>query len=139
MILNVKTVILLILTTMFFSCKINHSDIKAEKFFWYYKTRKINRVLIDTRTVTEYQQAHIPEAYNVPINSSDFKAKINQELLNAGDVWIIFAYAQNKKSTQEMKAKLSKLYKRHFPLKGPTAIYYLEGGYEKWIELPENK
>ena len=131
-----NTIILFLISSMFFSCKINHSDIKAEKFSWYYKTRKIHRVLIDTRPVDVYEKGHIPEAVNIPISEIEFKKKLKSKLpKNATDVWIIFVYAQDESSTRKVKKQLTKIYKRHFPFKGPTALFYIEGGYQKWLEV----
>lgn len=134
-----KTISLFLIMSIFLGCKINHSDIKIEKFSWYYKTRKIHKILIDTRSVKAYQKGYIPDAFNVHVLEPEFKKLVKSKLSpKATDVWIMFVYAQDAKGTEKLREKLSKFYKRHFPFKGPTVIYYLECGYEKWLELPEN-
>ncbi len=132
------TVVLFLIISMFFSCKIGHSDIKAEKFSWYYKTRKIHKILIDTRSVKAYEKGHIPEAINLRVSEPEFKKLVKSKLSpKATDVWIMFVYAQDAASTKKVRKQLTKIYKRHFPFKGPTAVHYIEGGYKRWLDHAE--
>ena len=120
---------------IFPGCKISHRDIKPEKFYWYYKTRKINKILIDTRLEQKYKKDKIPGAKNIQLSGPDFKATVKQAFTVAPkDVWVIFVYAQDKNETGKLKSGMGKLYKSHIPFKGPTAIYYLKDGY-KYLPL----
>ncbi len=131
------TVSLISFAAFLSSCSINHRDIKPEKFRWYYKTRKVRKLLVDTRDPERYREKHIENAVNIPLREPEFKKKIKEAVAQkADDVWVLFVYAEDEKSTLVLKNKLEELYSRHFPFSGPGAVFYLQGGF---ISLPGEK
>ncbi len=130
----------LISFTVFLSgCSINHKEIKPDRFRWYYKTRKIRKLLVDTRDPERYREKHIEDAVNIPLTEPEFKKKIKETVARKGDdVWVLFVYADDRKGTLLLKNKLEMLYTRHLPFSGPGAVFYLQGGFNSLLHEKED-
>jgi len=88
---------------------------------------KENTVVIDVRTLGEYNQGHIEKAVHIDISSSDFKTKINE--LDKSKTYIIYCRTQNRssaalnymkengfKTLYNLKNAISTLTENNFPL-----------------------
>jgi rhodanese-related sulfurtransferase len=121
-------------------CKVHYKPISAKSFSHFCRTRKIFHLLIDTREPERYQKGKIRNAINIPISDPDFKSKV-QDLLPSQitDVWILVIYAENKVETKKVTTQLKEMYVWHPPFKGPTAIFYADGGYFEWLKFQSKK
>ena len=112
------------------ACKTTYHAVSPKKFTWYYKTRKINKILVDTRPKERYKASNLPDSKHVPLDSPNLKEQVLAQFeRRPRDVWVLFVYAHTKKDTDAMLDQLKKVYTYHWPLSGPTAIYYLDGGF----------
>ncbi len=134
---KLKLIYVIPVLLLFSGCSVNHRYIKPEKFRWYYKTRKVRTLLVDTRNRKRYRGGHIEGAVNIPFPEPGFKKKIKEAVApKTGDIWVLFVYAEDEKSTLVLKKNLEELYSRHFPFSGPGSVFYLQGGF---ISLPAEK
>lgn len=90
----------------------NWNDLKSE-----------NAILVDVRTVQEFEQGHLCEAKNVDFKATDFKAKI-QELPKDS---IIYVYCKTGVRSENAATLMTKL--------GYRNVVNLEGGFSSFIEL----
>lgn len=128
--MNKTTYILLAIIFIFGSCKTAFYPIAREKFEWYYKTRKVNKILIDTRSEIQYKRSNLKYSIHIPIDTKNLKKQIFSRFKKEpDDIWILFVYAHTKQETTLMLQKLEKIYSHHLPFSGPTAVYYLKGGF----------
>ncbi|MCB1201741.1 MAG: rhodanese-like domain-containing protein [Leptospiraceae bacterium] len=119
-----------------FSSTTDHVEVPVDRYLRYYQTRKIYSFLVDVRAKREFEKGHLPGAVNIPFNSNDFKHSVEEALPHQPkDVWVLFVYAADENQTQEYKAELKKIYNSHKMFSGPTALYYVQGGYEAWAKL----
>ncbi len=129
----IKYILPVLLLFLYTGCSVTYKSISNKNFYWYYKTRKVRTVLIDLRPAEKFKKGHMPGAVNIELTDKNFKKKIKHSVgKNAKDVWIIFAYSHDKRSTEEMLKKFQKLFKYHAPFKGPAGIFYLKDGFIHW-------
>lgn len=101
-------------------------------FEHFFKTRKVYSLLVDTRSVADFEQNHLPNAHNIPM-AEDFLAKVDAllEAKNAPKSLLLFLYAADETKTGELKQKLeqwvgnSKQRTQH----KIRVVYYLNGGF----------
>lgn len=116
------------------SCSSNNSNnlfaqLEAKKFQEKWEKEKTTSVLIDVRTIEEYNGGHIEFAKNIDFNGSNFEseiAKIDKEKT-------IFIYCLSGGRSSAAVSFLEK--------KGYKNIFELEGGMLAWrsVGLPETK
>lgn len=90
----------------------NWNDLKSE-----------NAILVDVRTVQEFEQGHLCEAKNLDYKATDFKVKI-QELPKDS---IIYVYCKTGVRSENAATLLTKL--------GYRNVVNLEGGFNAFTEL----
>ena len=74
----------------------------------------------------------LAKAIHIPYNTADLKDKVwDSFAVEPKDIWVLFVYAQDFQETDQMLNTLKSIYKYHWIFSGPTAVYYLEGGFEK--------
>ena len=133
-----KSILILTIMVGLFSCNISHNQIATSEFLHYQQTRKIHNLVIDTRSSEEFNKSHYSKAINISFPDVEFKEKVKAELpKNVTDTWILFVFAQDAKSTILLEKNLKQIYKRHKFFKGPTGIFYIEGGFEAWEKEEE--
>ena len=89
----------------------------------FYSERTPENLLIDVRTVEEYEESHIAGALNISVLSDDFNEKINEFPKDAP----IFIYCRSGKRSKKAAIQMDSL--------GFKKIFDLEGGYLAWIKF----
>lgn len=136
--INITYLLIILFVTLAFltSCQVSYHPIRANKIEWFYSTRKINKILIDTRSKNQYDNKHLENAIHVPINSKHLKDDVLSKFKKKPkDVWVLFVYSHTREETSVMMEKLKKTYSYYWPFSGPTAIFYLQGGFLSWSTL----
>jgi rhodanese-related sulfurtransferase len=86
------------------------------------------RIIIDARTEIAYQYSHIPKAINIPNLKEDIDISKLEKMINSEMTLVVYCDNSNCGLARSLAVKL----KRYF---NQNRIYYLNGGFEKWVKL----
>ncbi len=85
----------------------------------FYSERTPENLLIDVRTVEEYEESHIAGALNISVLSDDFNEKINEFPKDAP----IFIYCRSGKRSKKAAIQMDSLgFKKYLILKGDILL-----------------